>query len=171
MGYSDGSNGTNGVDRNGTGDLSSAENTVPLIIGGKDIIGSELFPVMNPTSGTEVWKAGGASVQNAVDAAKAAEAAFPAWSRTKPAVRRDLFLRLAEIFKARMKEMASCQKQETGADDGFMNWILNLTVDYLKEVAGKCSMVIGSFPTSSDNGRAALLIKEPYGVVLGIAPW
>lgn len=32
-------------------------------------------------------------------------------------------------------------------------------------------MVQGSIPASGDEGRAALVLKEPYGVILGIAPW
>ena len=148
-----------------------AENTVPLIIGGENILGPEIFSVFNPANGEELWKAGGASVENATQAVEAAKAAFPAWSKTKPSVRRDIFLRAAEIFEERYKELAGYQKQETGADDMFMEWILKLTVDNLKEVAGKCSLVAGSFQASSDEGRAALVLKEPYGVILGIAPW
>ena len=82
-----------------------------------------------------------------------------------------MFLRAADIFERRHAELASYQKQETGAEDLFMDWILKLTVDNLKEVAGKCSAVLGSIPASSEEGRGALVLKEPYGVILGIAPW
>ena len=51
----------------------------------------------------------------------------------------------------------------------FMEWILKLTVDSLKDIAAKCSLVTGGFPASSDEGRAALILKGPYGVILGIA--
>jgi acyl-CoA reductase-like NAD-dependent aldehyde dehydrogenase len=156
---------------NSNGVIAIADNTVPLIIGGKDVVGSQIFSVRNPANGEELWKAGGASVDDAVRAVEAAEAAFPAWSKTKPAFRRDIFLRAADIFEKRYEELASYQKLETGADATFMDWILKLTVDNLKEVAGKTGLVAGSFPPSSDEGRAALVLKEPYGVVLGIAPW
>ncbi|KAN0117903.1 aldehyde dehydrogenase [Hyaloscypha variabilis] len=146
-------------------------NTVSLIIGGKNVNGPQEFAVHNPANGEKVWNAGGASVENAIQAIEAAVAAFPSWSKTKPAVRRDIFLRAADIFERRYQELAYYQKQETGADDMFMEWILKLTVDNLKEVAGKCSLIAGSFPASSDEGRAALVLKEPYGVILGIAPW
>ena len=169
MGHSNGT--TNGGHKISSSIPTLAENTVPLIIGGKEIFGSEAFTVHNPSNGEELWKAGGASIDNAIQAVEAAEAAFPAWSKAKPAVRRDIFLRAAEIFQERYEELAYYQKQETGADDMFMEWILKLTVDNLKEVAGKCSLVAGSVPASSDEGRAALVLKEPYGVVLGIAPW
>jgi acyl-CoA reductase-like NAD-dependent aldehyde dehydrogenase len=143
---------------------------VPLIIGGKDTQGSNIFVVKNP-DGKAVWEATGASVNDAVKAVEAAEAALPAWAATKPAARRDIFLRAADIFSQRYEEFVRIQVDETGADPVFVNWILKLTIDNLKEVAGKCSLVQGTIPTCGEEGRAALVLREPYGVILGIAPW
>jgi acyl-CoA reductase-like NAD-dependent aldehyde dehydrogenase len=143
---------------------------VSLIIGGKDFEGSRIFPVKNP-SGEVVWEATGASVEDAIKAVEAAEAALPAWAATKPAARRDIFLRAAEIFSQRYKEFVSYQVDETGADPSFIDWILPLTIDNLKEAAGKCSLVQETIPACSEDGRSALVLREPYGVILGIAPW
>jgi acyl-CoA reductase-like NAD-dependent aldehyde dehydrogenase len=60
--------------------------------------------------------------------------------------------------------------EETGAEASFIDWILPLTIDQLKEVAGKTSMIIGSVPESAEEGRNVIIYKEPYGVILGIAP-
>ena len=156
---------------NGVSELASPGTyTVPLIIGGKDVLGERTFTIHNPAGG-DCWEAAGASAKDAVKAVEAAQVALPAWSKTKPAVRRDMFLKAAEIFAKRHSEFADIQKQETGADDMFMDWILKLTVDNLKEVAGKCSAVLGSIPHSDEEGRGAFVLKEPYGVILGIAPW
>lgn len=46
-----------------------------------------------------------------------------------------------------------------------------LAVDALKNVAGLVGTVQGSIPTVAEEGQNALLFREPYGVVLGIAPW
>ena len=162
---------TNGTSKNAGLASVISDNTVPLIIGGKDIIGPASFSVFNPADGREIWSAGGASAAEAIKAVEAAEAAFPAWSKTKPSARRDIFLRAAELFNERIDELTSYQQMETAADPNFVKWILGLTVDNLKEVAGKTSLVAGSFPTSENQGRGAIVIKEPYGVVLGIAPW
>lgn len=78
----------------------SKAQTVPLIIGGRDVLGAQTFTVHNPAGG-EVWEASGASVEDATRAVEAAQAAFPSWSKTKPARRRDIFLRAAEIFEKR----------------------------------------------------------------------
>ena len=149
----------------------SHTDTVPLIIGGKDVVGSNDLHVRNPATGETIWQAGGASVDEAVRAVEAAQAAFPAWSKLKPPTRRDIFLKAADLFAQRKDELAEYQAKETGADPKFVEWILNLTVDNLKEVAGKCSAVMGSIPFSTEDGRGAFVLKEPYGVILGIAPW
>ena len=163
-------NGNSHNDTSLSGSADSCDSPVPLIIGGKDVLGERTFSVRNPAGG-DCWQAAGASVKDARKAVEAAQAAFPAWSKTKPAMRRDIFLKAAEIFVKRHAEFASIQKQETGAEDLFMDWILKLTEDNLKEVAGKCSSVLGTIPASDQEGRGAFVLKEPYGVILGIAPW
>ena len=161
---------TNGTQTNGT-HHGSQSNIVPLIIGGKDVVGSNTFSVRNPATGEAIWEAGGASVDEAIQAVEAAQAAYPVWSKVKPPARRDIFLKAADLFAQRKDELARYQAEETGADPRFVEWILNLTVDNLKDVAGKCSAVVGSIPFSTEEGRGAFVLKEPYGVILGIAPW
>ena len=153
------------------GQNGTKSNAVPLIIGGKDVFGPRAFGVTNPVSGDEVWQAAGASVEEANEAVNAAAVAFPAWSKAKPSVRRDIFLKASQLFEERYDEFKEIQSVETGADPMFMHWILKLTVDNMKELAGKCSSIQGSLPFSSDEGRSAMVLREPYGVVLGIAPW
>jgi acyl-CoA reductase-like NAD-dependent aldehyde dehydrogenase len=63
------------------------------------------------------------------------------------------------------------QVEETGTGASFMDWILSLIIDQLKKAAGKTSMILGSMPKSAEEGRRAILYKEPYEVILGIAPW
>jgi acyl-CoA reductase-like NAD-dependent aldehyde dehydrogenase len=160
---------TTKTSRNGVG-VNTNQSSVPLIIEGKDVTTAHSFTVGNPAGG-DLWQAYGTSEQDAIRAVEAAQAAFPAWSKTKPAYRRDIFLKAAELFEKRKDELKRFQKEETGAEDTFIDWILPLTIDQLKEVGGKCSSIIGTTPISSEEGRTAIVVKEPYGVILGIAPW
>jgi acyl-CoA reductase-like NAD-dependent aldehyde dehydrogenase len=43
--------------------------------------------------------------------------------------------------------------------------------DMLRDVAGRLSGIMGHIPNCEEEGTQALILKEPYGVVLGIAPW
>ncbi|KAF9893242.1 hypothetical protein FE257_011672 [Aspergillus nanangensis] len=149
---------------------NSNEEIVPLIINGKNYLGQNKFTVTSP-EGKPLWVATGASADDATKAVEAAQAALPSWAATKASIRRDIFLKASDLFEKRYDELFQCQKEETGAEDLFIEWILKLTIDNLKEVAGKCSLASGSIPCAPSDGRAALVLREPYGVILGIAPW
>lgn len=144
---------------------------VPLIINGKTVYTTTQLPVVNPPSGEEIWTTSSASVEDAANAVRAAEDAFASWSKTKPSIRRDIFLKAADILESRTVELKRLMKQETGAEDGFIDFNISCTIGNLKDLAGRISSIQGFYPTSEAEGRSAIVSKEPYGVVLGIAPW
>lgn len=144
---------------------------VPLFINGEPVQSDSTFEVINPLDGTVAWQSSNASVADAEKAIEAAQAAFPLWSRTKSGVRRDIFLKAAELFSARRDELFEHMKTETAADDGFIWFNIETTISQLKDTAGRISSIQGSFPSIEGEGRSALVLQEPYGVILGIAPW
>lgn len=151
---------------------SDASYVVPLIINGKEITTSSTFPVNSPASHKQIWSASGASVEDANNAVDAAQAAFPAWAKTKPTARRDIFLKASEIFASRAEELGRYMDEETGATAAFSSGFnVPLGAELFKDVAGRCTTINGVIPTCSDENTAALVVKEPYGVVLGISPW
>jgi acyl-CoA reductase-like NAD-dependent aldehyde dehydrogenase len=146
--------------------------TVPLFIDGKEVETSTTFPVVSPSTHKEIWRSASASLSHVQSAVAAAQRAFPSWSKTKPAFRRDILLKASDIFKARAEELGEYMEQETGAAPSFSTGFnIPLAGEYLRDVAGRCSTIMGAIPECSDPDTAALVIKEPYGVVLGIAPW
>src|SRR6266536_6420928 len=100
---------------------------VPLFIDGKEVTTSTKFTIRNPTTGKDLWESSSCSPEDAVEAVEAAQAAFPAWSKTKPAVRRDILLRAADVFQKRREELAHYMKEETGALDQFTDFIIDIT--------------------------------------------
>lgn len=79
--------------------------TVPLLINGEEVHSSIKFPVIGPVSYKTIWSASSANVEFATAAVEAAQSAFPTWSATKPARRRDIFLKAADILEARCAEV------------------------------------------------------------------
>ena len=77
--------------------------------------GDGSYAVVNPATEQVVGEAPNASVQDALDAAAAARAAFPAWSRTTPEVRAELLDRAADLFDKRYEEFVPLVQAETGA--------------------------------------------------------
>jgi len=146
--------------------------TVPLLINGKDVTTKTTFSVTSPASQEQLWQASSASLEDVAAATEAAQKAFPAWSKMKPAAKRAIFMKAADIIDARTAELAEYMKMETGAAamfaDGFN---VPKAADMLRDVGGRLSGIMGHIPTCEEEGTSALIVKEPLGVVLAIAPW
>ncbi|KFA79357.1 hypothetical protein S40288_03556 [Stachybotrys chartarum IBT 40288] len=146
--------------------------TVPLIINGKDVVTDETCDVISPITGKHVWSFSSATESHVDEAIENAQKAFPSWSQTKVAHRRDLLLTAADILHRRQPELGEYAHHEIGADKGFQDFIIGLSIDALRDTAGRISGAMqGSLPESNLPGMKAMVLKKPYGVNVGIAPW
>jgi acyl-CoA reductase-like NAD-dependent aldehyde dehydrogenase len=153
-------NGTHGI-----------QGVIPLIINNESVVTDTIFDVYNPATGKVVDRCASASVDDANRAVVAAKAAFPAWSKTKPYDRRDILMRAADIMLSRREELIKYQMEETGAGRLFVEKTFELGAGFVKDFAARIPSIEGSIPSVSQDGECAMVFKEPYGVVLGIAPW
>lgn len=150
----------------------SSDTTVPLLIDGKDYPTKDTFDVEAPAKEQLAWKAHGASVEDANHAVETAQKAFPAWSRTSPSERRDIFLKAAQIMESKADELKSIMQTETGATAQWAGFNIMTTVEMVKDIAGRIATAVEGFvPWCADTHTNAMVLKEPYGVILGIAPW
>ncbi|KAF2418002.1 salicylaldehyde dehydrogenase [Tothia fuscella] len=146
--------------------------TLPLIINGKETTTSTTFDVVSPSTGETVWKCSSASKKDAIDAVEAAAAAFPPWSKSKPTYRRAIILRAADLLEKKASEFHEAMAKETGSAHPFCKFNTDNATEMLRDVAGRIvSALGGEMPVCQQEGTNALVFKEPYGVVLGIAPW
>lgn len=147
--------------------------TVPLLVNGMEIYTSSVFQVVSPVDGTGLlWQSSSVTQAEALAAVHAARDAFPAWSISKPAFRRDILLRAADILQTNSAEYQAYMKQETGASTMFAKFNLTTSCEIIRDCAGRISgALVGAVPPTEDNETQAMVFKEPYGVVLGIAPW
>ena len=162
---------TNGVNGADSSSNFSSSSTVPFWLDGKEVTTSKTFEVTSPIDHKVLYKCSGASESDAQAALDAAEKAFKTWSKTKPAARRDIFLKAADIFTSRKDELWQYTRTETGAERAMFDFESNLAADAFKSIAGLISTVQGSIIEPQEEGGNAMMLREPYGVVLGIAPW
>ena len=86
-----------------------------LLIGGDWVEGaSGGYEVVNPATEEVVGVAPEASEQQALDAARAAQEAFPAWSRTSPDVRAELLQKVADGMRDKFDMLLPLVIAETG---------------------------------------------------------
>lgn len=148
-----------------------ADYTVPLFINGKDVITEKTFEVTSPATGKVVHKCSSATVAEAQAATDAAVASFKDWRDTTPRKRRDILLKAADIMEKRTQELSGYMVDETGCPPQWAEFNLSNARDMIIDVAGRISSLEGSIPTPGDPSIGALVVKEPYGAVLAIAPW
>lgn len=150
----------------------STGRVIPLIINGQDVQSQTTFETISPLTGKVSNICSSASPKHVEAAIETAQAAFPTWSRTKYADRRDLLLHAAEIMTKRKAELGEYMHEEIGANHSYQHFIIGLAIDGLKDVAGRIAGACqGHVPESIYEGMRAMVLKRPYGVCLGIAPW
>jgi acyl-CoA reductase-like NAD-dependent aldehyde dehydrogenase len=86
-----------------------------LLIGGDWVDGADGgYEIVNPATEEVIGLAPEASEQQALDAARAARDAFPAWSQTSPEVRADLLQKVADAMRDKFDALLPLVIAETG---------------------------------------------------------
>ncbi|MEE4717033.1 aldehyde dehydrogenase [Pseudomonas alliivorans] len=145
---------------------------VPLLIGGQSCPARDgrTFERCNPVTGEVVSRVAAATLEDADAAVAAAQAAFPAWSAMAPGERRERLMRAAEQLQARSAEFIAAAA-ETGAMADWYGFNVNLAASMLREAAAMTTQINGEIIPSNVPGSFAMALRQPCGVVLGIAPW
>jgi len=148
------------------------DHVVPLLINGQEITTETTFDVTSPVTNKVIWRGSSVSKQDAIKAVEAAQAAFPAWSKTKPSVRRDILIKASDILARRAQEASEYMQIETGADEAYSGGFnVPASIEQLRDVAGRIVTSTGYMPVCGEERKSAMVLKEPYGVIYGIAPW
>jgi acyl-CoA reductase-like NAD-dependent aldehyde dehydrogenase len=129
------------------------------------------FDRLNPVTGEVATTASAASVADANAAVEAAAAAFPAWSALGPNARRALLNKAADALAGRADAFVDAMMGEIGATEGWARFNLMLAVGMVREAAALTTQISGEVIPSDKPGCIAMALREPVGVMLGIAPW
>ncbi|MGI4861382.1 MAG: aldehyde dehydrogenase [Janthinobacterium lividum] len=144
-----------------------------LLIGGKwqSAASRECYDRANPVTGECATRAAAAGIADADAAVEAAQAAFPGWAALPPTERRKRLLKAADLMDARTPDFIAAGVAETGAMPGWYGFNVMLAANMLREAAAMTTQIDGSVIPSDVPGNLALAVRQPCGVVLGIAPW
>jgi vanillin dehydrogenase len=144
-----------------------------LLIGGRwlDASSERTFQTTNPFNGEPAGSAAAASREDAHAAVDAAHDAFPEWAATAPARRRELLSAAATLLTERQEQIAAVVTEETGGTFGWGMFNCHLAAGMLREAAAQAYWVTGEVIPSDVPGKLAMAVRQPAGVVVGIAPW
>ena len=133
--------------------------------------GKASFERRNPVSGAVVSRATAGRVEDARKAADDAAAAFPAWSATGPGERRKVLLAAADGLEKRTPDFIRIGCAETGGTAPWMGFNAHLAAGMLREAASMTTQIGGEVIPSDKPGNLSMAVRQPVGVVVGIAPW
>jgi acyl-CoA reductase-like NAD-dependent aldehyde dehydrogenase len=144
-----------------------------MIINGLEVgaEGQATFERRNPLDGAVVTRAPAASTADAVAAVEAAAQAFKTWSKTGPGERRALLLKAAEALEAKTPKFVEAVPAETGATAMWAGFNVMLAAGMIREAAALTTQICGEVIPSDVPGSLAMAVRQPAGVMLGIAPW
>ena len=97
--------------------------------------------------------------------------AFAEWSATPPGRRRELLNAAAALLRERAAEIAGTMTEEVGATFGWGMFNCDLAARHAGRGGGPDLRRHGEVIPSDVPGALAMGVRQPVGVVVGIAPW
>jgi len=144
-----------------------------LLIGGRFADGQgAMEKVLNPRTGKLIVEVPEASNEQVDDAVMAADAAFESWSRTTPAERSGLLLKLADKIESEAETYADLESLNCGKPRHLvLSDELPGVVDCFRFFAGACRTMNGPVAGEYLAGFTSMIRRDPIGVVAQVAPW
>jgi benzaldehyde dehydrogenase (NAD) len=129
------------------------------------------FERINPMTNEPASRAPAMTAALASAVADRAALGFTNWSGVGPNARRALLMSAAAALEARKDEFIRAMMAEIGATAGWAMFNLMLAAGMIREAASLTTQISGEVIPSDKPGCLALALREPVGVILGIAPW
>ena len=129
------------------------------------------FERRNPLDGSVASSAQAMQAAQIPAIAAKAGAAFPAWAAQGPNARRAVLMKAAAALEARADAFVEAMMGEIGATKGWALFNLGLAASMVREAAALTTQISGEVIPSDKPGCLAMALREPVGVILGIAPW
>jgi len=129
------------------------------------------FERINPITGDVASSAPAMKREEMALVAERAAAGFTIWAATGPNARRAVLMKAAAALEARAEDFVEAMMAEIGATKGWALFNLSLAASMVREAAALTTQISGEVIPSDKPGCIAMAMKEPVGVILGIAPW
>jgi acyl-CoA reductase-like NAD-dependent aldehyde dehydrogenase len=155
------------------------QTAIPLILNGEDYQLSSVEHIFQlETFGKEFTQpykvsAQGADLKTCHLAVDSCARAFGSWRDSTPHRRRTLFLNLANLLREKGHEIQSIMEEEINCTPLWSHINLEDSIKLIQEAAALVTSptLSGVIPQTQEPDSQALILTEPLGVILGIAPW
>lgn len=125
----------------------------------------------NPATGALYARVAQAGRADALRAVEAAFRARQAWAATLVGDRAAFLLRAADILAGKIDDVRESLIEESGSTFGKAMFEVLYSIDLLRSAAGDARHIFGETLPHSMNGQLGMTVRQPLGVIGGIAPF
>jgi benzaldehyde dehydrogenase (NAD) len=129
------------------------------------------FERINPLTGAVASTAQAMQAADIPAITAKAASAYPIWAAMGPNARRAVLMKAATALESRADAFVEAMMGEIGATKGWALFNLGLAASMVREAAALTTQIAGEVIPSDKPGCVAMALREPVGVMLGIAPW
>jgi acyl-CoA reductase-like NAD-dependent aldehyde dehydrogenase len=129
------------------------------------------FERIDPLTGEAASSAQAMQAADVPAIARRAQQGFAEWSKLGPNARRAALMKAAAALESRSADFVAAMMGETGSTAGWAMFNLGLAAGMIREGAALTTQIAGEVIPSDKPGCIAMALREPVGVILGIAPW
>jgi len=144
-----------------------------LFIGGRFVPASDggRFDVIDPATGDVLQTVANGTVEDAIAAVGAADAAAPAWAATAPRQRGEILRRAFQLMTERADELARLISQENGkALPDALGEVL-YAAEFFRWYSEEAVRIPGTLATAPSGTNKILVQYRPVGVCVLVTPW
>jgi vanillin dehydrogenase len=125
----------------------------------------------NPATGTLFARVAQATRADALKAVEAAHNARESWGRMLVSERSGILLRAADILATKVDDIREVLIDESGSTFGKAMFEVFYCIELLRSAAADARYIFGDTLPHSQNGQIGMTIRQPLGVIAGIAPF
>jgi acyl-CoA reductase-like NAD-dependent aldehyde dehydrogenase len=125
----------------------------------------------NPATGALFARVAQATRADALKAVEAAHNARESWARMLVSERAGILLRAADILTTKVDDIREVLIDESGSTFGKAMFEVFYCIELLRSAAADARYIFGDTLPHSQNGQIGMTIRQPLGVIAGIAPF
>src|SRR4051795_836299 len=144
-----------------------------LWIGGKAVPASDggRFDVLDPATGQVLTSVADGSVDDAIAAVDAAEAAAASWAATSPRERSEILRRAYDLMTAGAEALARLVTLENGKALPDARGEVAYAAEFFRWYAEEAVRAAGEVMTAPSGANKILVLRQPVGICVLVTPW
>ena len=144
-----------------------------LCIGGKAVPASDggRFDVLDPATGEVLTSVANGTVEDALAAVDAADAAAAGWAATAPRERAEILRKAFELMTERREEIAHLISLENGKALPDARGETAYAAEFFRWYAEEAVRGSGSVMTAPSGANKIVVLQQPVGIAVLVTPW